>query len=95
VRELRSFCEHLVALAPEAATPEPPSAGAPPALAPGALADLPFKEAKARWVAEFDVAYLGQLLERCDFNIAEASRRSGIDRVHLFRLVKKYGLRQR
>jgi transcriptional regulator of acetoin/glycerol metabolism len=56
--------------------------------------DLPFKEAKARWVAQFDVDYLTRLLERCQDNVAEASRRSGIDRVHLFRLIKKYGLRR-
>ena len=58
------------------------------------LATLPFKEAKARWLAYFDTGYLTQLLARCDNNVAEAARQSGIDRVHLFRLIKKYGIQR-
>jgi two-component system response regulator GlrR len=92
VRELRNFCERLVALSPAGDT-APPPASPGPASADDA-ADLPFKEAKAEWVARFDVQYLTRLLDRCQDNVAEASRRSGIDRVHLFRLIKKYGLRQ-
>jgi len=42
----------------------------------------------------FDVHPWTRLLERCQGIVAEAARRSGIDRVHLFRLIKKYGLRQ-
>jgi DNA-binding NtrC family response regulator len=100
VRELRNFCERLVALSSdagmEAALPDPSTAAdlaaaTHPSVA--SLVDLPYKDAKARWVAEFDVEYLSRLLERCQFNVAEAARRSGIDRVHLFRLIKKYGLR--
>jgi two-component system response regulator GlrR len=58
------------------------------------LAHLPFKEAKAQWLAHFDVGYLTRLLGRCDNNVAEAARQSGIDRVHLFRLIKKYGIKR-
>ncbi|MCB9557391.1 MAG: sigma 54-dependent Fis family transcriptional regulator [Deltaproteobacteria bacterium] len=62
---------------------------------PGAdeLAHLPFREAKARWVEQFDRSYLSALLERCKGNVAEAARQSGIARVHLFRLIKKYQLK--
>jgi transcriptional regulator with PAS, ATPase and Fis domain len=91
VRELRNFCERLVALAPAGAPLAPVSSAGPEALDP--ITELPFKEAKAQSVAQFDVQYLTRLLERCGDNVAEASRRSGIDRVHLFRLIKKYGLR--
>jgi DNA-binding NtrC family response regulator len=90
VRELRNFCERLVALSPG----EEPARAAAPGGNTDDGDDLPFKEAKARWVAQFDVDYLTRLLERCQDNVAEASRRSGIDRVHLFRLIKKYGLRR-
>jgi two-component system response regulator GlrR len=89
VRELRNFCERLVALSPGS---EPLAAAPVDASAPD-IAELPFKEAKAEWIARFDVQYLTRLLERCQDNVAEASRRSGVDRVHLFRLIKKYGLR--
>jgi transcriptional regulator of acetoin/glycerol metabolism len=92
VRELRNFCERLVALSGDGGTAPP---AAPPRRdAMDETTDLPFKEAKAEWVARFDVQYLTRLLERCQGNVAEAARRSGIDRVHLFRLIKKYGLRQ-
>jgi len=91
VRELRNFCERLVALSGDGETPP---AATPSRDAVDETGDLPFKEAKAEWVARFDVQYLTRLLERCQGNVAEAARRSGIDRVHLFRLIKKYGLRQ-
>lgn len=59
------------------------------------MADLEqekFREAKSRWTEYFDQAYLSRLLRRTGGNVAEASRQSGIDRVHLFRLIKKYRL---
>ncbi len=100
VRELRNFLERLVALSSDSGTIDSASShlqlahsGEQPSL--GELEMLPFKEAKARWTEAFDVAYLTRLLQRCDFNVAEAARQSGIDRVHLFRLVKKYKLRER
>jgi DNA-binding NtrC family response regulator len=91
VRELRNFCERLVALSGDG---EAPHATPPSRDAVDETADLAFNEAKAEWVARFDVQCLTRLLERCQGNVAEAARKSGIDRVHLFRLIKKYGLRQ-
>jgi two-component system response regulator GlrR len=92
VRELRNFCERLVALSGDGESA--PAALPPSRDAMDETVDLPFKEAKAEWVARFDVEYLTRLLERCQGNVAEAARSSGMDRVHLFRLIKKYGLRQ-
>jgi transcriptional regulator with GAF, ATPase, and Fis domain len=97
VRELRNFLERVVTLshsrvsftAPEELGPVPPAEG----MTLDELEHLPFREAKARWTEAFDVAYLQRLLARCNQNVAEAARQSGIDRVHLFRLVKKYNLR--
>jgi two-component system, NtrC family, response regulator GlrR len=91
VRELRNFCERLVALSGDR---EAPPAAPPSRDAVGRERRPLLQEAKAEWVARFDVQYLTRLLERCQGNVAEAARRSGIDRVHLFRLIKKYGLRQ-
>lgn len=98
-RELRNFLERMVALSGDMGEIDfkselglEPSEGAQASL--GELETLPFREAKARWVEQFDVAYLTRLLDRCNYNIAEAARQSGIDRVHLFRLIKKYQLRK-
>jgi DNA-binding NtrC family response regulator len=96
VRELRNFLERLVALSGNAVPALPSkelSLPAPPPLED--LDHLPFREAKARWVEHFDLMYLSRLLERHRFNVAEAARESGIDRVHLFRLIKKYRLKDR
>jgi DNA-binding NtrC family response regulator len=97
VRELRNFLERLVALSGSRRVDlstelELTSPIGRPSI--DHLEELPFKEAKAQWTAHFDVEYLTRLLQRCDNNVAEAARRSGVDRVHLFRLIKKYGLRR-
>jgi DNA-binding NtrC family response regulator len=96
VRELRNFLERLVVLSGNAAPPLPQrelALAAPPPIED--LDQLPFREAKTRWVEHFDLMYLTRLLERHRFNVAEAARQSGIDRVHLFRLIKKYRLKER
>ncbi len=95
-RELRNYLERLVALSldPASALPEArPGLTPPPAVELADLAALPFREAKLRWTAAFDTAYVQHVLARNRGNVAEAARESGIDRVHLFRLIKKYGLR--
>lgn len=98
VRELRNVLERLVTLSGSAVTFDALADAEPTAkattLSPEALVALPFKEAKTQWLTHFELRYLEILLERCKGNVAEAARQSGIDRVHLFRLVKKYGLRR-
>ena len=96
VRELRNLLERMVALSPGSTSFDMTSelrqepAGKHAAL--DRLLGLPFKEAKEQWVAYFDRQYLSSLLDGCGFNVAEAARRSGANRVHLFRLIKKYGI---
>jgi transcriptional regulator of acetoin/glycerol metabolism len=51
-----------------------------------------FKSAKARAVAEFEKAYLDNLLTRTYGNISLAARLSRKDRSALNKLVKKHGL---
>ncbi|MBI2377893.1 MAG: sigma 54-interacting transcriptional regulator [Deltaproteobacteria bacterium] len=95
-RELRNFVERLVALSSAEPALELPTSSR--ASAGGVQIEdvelLPFKEAKAQWTQRFDEAYLSRLLARTAFNVAEAARQSGIDRVHLFRLIKKLGLKR-
>ena len=96
VRELRNLLERMVVLS-HGSTPFDPlselhrePAGQHAVL--DRLLELPFREAKAQWLAYFDRQYLTSLLDGCGFNVAEAARQSGINRVHLFRLIKKYSI---
>ncbi len=50
------------------------------------------KEAKEVMVARFEREYLISLLERHNMNISRVAREAGIDRRHVYRLMKKYGL---
>ena len=60
---------------------------------PDAGADLPLKDAKARWMEVLEGAYLRDLLARHDGNISAAAKAAGIDRKTFHRLVNKYQLR--
>lgn len=53
---------------------------------------LPFKEAKDKSVDDFTRHYLLMLLNTCEWNITNASRKCGLDRGHLYRLMKKYSI---
>jgi DNA-binding NtrC family response regulator len=96
VRELRNVVERVVHLGTTEALDQ--SSGAPQSQrqtastpAPGTGA-LTFKEAKNRLLQAFERDYLAALLERCDGRILQAAREAGLDRVHLYRLIRKYGL---
>ena len=51
-----------------------------------------FRQAKAHIVAEFERAYLTELLERTGGNVAQAARLCGQERSRLNKLVRKHGL---
>ncbi len=96
VRELRNVVEQVVNLGEEA-LPEmaTPAAGPRSARAPAPELSLPFKEAKERLIDGFEQDYVRSLLERCEGNISRAAREAGIDRMYLYKLVKKHGLDSR
>jgi DNA-binding NtrC family response regulator len=97
VRELRNLVERACALThgdvldlgdffgPET-TPAPAAGGIP--------YDLPFKEAKAQVVDQFERQYLQVLLERHGGNLSAAARAAAVDRKHLRELLRKHGLRE-
>jgi len=60
--------------------------------AAGGLTCARFRDAKARAIAEFERAYIVELLAKAQGNISLASRMSGKERSRLGKLVKKYGL---
>ncbi len=57
------------------------------------LVDAQFKSAKERVVAEFERGYVSQLLDWSEGNISRAARKAGMDRMNLYRLIQRYGLR--
>jgi DNA-binding NtrC family response regulator len=54
--------------------------------------ETPYRLQKAGIIRAFDRAYLTKLLEVCEGNVTEASRRSGINRVHFYEMMHRAGL---
>jgi DNA-binding NtrC family response regulator len=56
--------------------------------------DLPFKEAKAQVIDNFEREYIRALLKRHNGNLSAASRSAEVDRKHFRELLRKHGLRE-
>jgi DNA-binding NtrC family response regulator len=98
VRELRNYLHRCIALeeaAPLGSAPAPPASPGPAASAPAPEVDvrLRLSEARAVWQKELDRRYLEEVLRVNDGNITRAARQAGLDRVHLYRLLWKHGLK--
>jgi two-component system response regulator GlrR len=98
VRELRNFVERVVALgtheaialsAAQGGTARPTADG-PTWETLSAALDLPLREARATWLDAMEREYVRRLLERYDGDVAEAAGAAGVDRTHLYRLIRKY-----
>ena len=76
--------------APGASGAAPTSVGAD---AFEALQRLPLRMAKAELLERFERHYVTQLLQATGGNVAEAARRASVDRVTLFRTIRRYGLK--
>jgi DNA-binding NtrC family response regulator len=91
VRELRNVVERVLAGGGlELRAGEPPSSPVP-----AELAGLPYKDAKEKLVDSFTRDYLASLLERCDYNVSEVARVSGVARNYVHKLINRYGLKSR
>jgi transcriptional regulator of acetoin/glycerol metabolism len=55
---------------------------------------VPFKEAKARVVDAFDRQYVSALLEAHDWNIASAARAAQVDRMSIYKMLQRLGIRR-
>ncbi len=88
VRELRNYLERCFVLR----APLPPAGSAAADPAPGGE-PVPLKVARERWLRVFEHAYLQDLLARHDGNVSAAARAAGVDRIHLYRLLWRNGLR--
>ena len=99
VRELRNYVErkivlehHIELLRPPSSSPPEASRSQPPTSGPSHV-ELPFKEAKESVIADFERAYLSELLKWANGNVSKAARKAQLDRMHLHRLFQRYGLR--
>ncbi|HEY4242862.1 MAG TPA: sigma 54-interacting transcriptional regulator [Kofleriaceae bacterium] len=54
--------------------------------------EVPFKVAKQKLVDEFDRRYLEALLEAHDNNISAAARAAGIERMSIYKMIRRLGL---
>ncbi len=99
VRELKNTLEHAVVMArTDTVTPEdlpkvmrgsetPSAAPTAPEPAPKTLAAL-----REAWLAPLERRYLAELLDAHEGQVDTAAKRAGINRVTLYRLMKKHGL---
>jgi DNA-binding NtrC family response regulator len=75
--------------------PPPPASGigGPNVPAPEVSDNLPIKEARERWVAPMERAYLERLVRRCQGDLDRAATEAGIHRKSLERLLRQHGLK--
>jgi len=92
VRELRNYLERCVAMRDRL-----PLDGAFDTSNPDTLPPIdtgkPLRAGREKWVRYFERKYLQELLDEHDQNVSAAARSAGIDRVHLYRLLSRAGLR--
>jgi DNA-binding NtrC family response regulator len=90
VRQLKNLMERLTALHPGGILePEDIADDLQPAEAACQLSSLPWKEARERYLANFEASYAQSLLARCDGNVSAAAREAGVDRKTFYALLKR------
>jgi DNA-binding NtrC family response regulator len=95
VRELRNTLERAVALAEPVAVEASPGTRPVVPDASGVDTAVPLRIGRQRLTTAYERAYVTQLLRECQGNQSEAARRAGIDRISLYRLLERLGLRDR
>jgi two-component system response regulator GlrR len=92
VRELRNYLERCLAMRER--VPMGPTQGAEPTSGSD-LPDMsqPLKVARERWTRTLEKRYVEAMLARHDGNVAAAARDAGVDRMHFYRLLWRYGLK--
>ena len=54
---------------------------------------LPYNDARAQLLQEFELRYLTKLIHQAGGNVSKAARQAGMNRSHLFSLLRRHGLR--
>jgi DNA-binding NtrC family response regulator len=95
VRELRNAVERLV-ITPDQILAERPPVNPAELLRLSFEVDMnePFKDAKQRIIDDFDRAFMEKLLARHGNNMAAAARATGVDRVSIYKVLERLGLRR-
>ncbi len=98
VRELRNYLEQYVILEATPSFAPDEGGGGAAGEAEGAMLQgleaLPLRVAKNELVERFERWYLTRLLGDTRGNVAEASRRAGVDRGTVFRTMRRIGMRE-
>jgi DNA-binding NtrC family response regulator len=90
VRQLRNVIEKLTALHPGGVLePSDLIDDFPLAEAISGLPDLPWKEARERYLASFELSYAQAVLARCNGNVSAAAREAGVDRKTFYALLRR------
>jgi transcriptional regulator with GAF, ATPase, and Fis domain len=97
VRALRNFVERAVALGTEEAI-SMQTTGELAAASPTedvddvllASLELPLREARVTWMDALERAYVRRLMDRHGGAVARAAEAAGVDRTHLYRLIRKH-----
>ncbi len=104
VRELRNVLERAWALSVggagfaelrlwmQAGVAAPAAQSAAAGEGPAIDATLPFKDAKERWLEQFERRYLAEVFDACAGNITHAADRAGMSRRHMRALLRKHGI---
>jgi transcriptional regulator with GAF, ATPase, and Fis domain len=101
VRELRNFVERVVALGDHEAlsmlAPAEAAVSDPGAASWGHVCDSlssaldrPLREARSIWLDAMEQVYVARLLQRHGGNVPLAAEAAGIDRTHIYRLIRKH-----
>jgi two-component system response regulator GlrR len=91
VRELRNYVERCLAF------DDPPRLAGSELAEPSALAvdtSKPLRVERDRWIRRVEHDYLEKLLAEHGDNVSAAARAAGIDRIHMYRLLWRAGLRE-
>ncbi|HTE49321.1 MAG TPA: sigma 54-interacting transcriptional regulator [Kofleriaceae bacterium] len=88
VRELRNYLERCVAMEQPM-----PLATADDDAQPAVDVRQPYKEARDRWLRHFERRYLEEQLRLHGNNVSAVARASRVDRIHLYRMLSRCGLR--
>jgi DNA-binding NtrC family response regulator len=90
VRQLKNVMERLAALHPGGVLqPDDLRDEFPPAAPLNNLCELTWKDARERYLADFELSYARSILARCNGNISAAAREAGVDRKTFYSLLKR------
>ena len=90
VRQLKNVMERLTALHPGGVlAPKDIDEDSPRIQTASDLSALPWKDARERYLADFESSYAQAVLMRCSGNISAAAREAGVDRKTFYALLKR------